>query len=383
MSEGSEGEVRQKVQNYLATIRMSWMSKEIFEHLEGGVWKAIEARRKERREEHEQRRQEEQEQIPEQELGEEEGRLEETRAESTDEPEVTGKLAEVRTGRGSASLVRGGDERHWADESSRKGKGKGNGGKGEHGGKGGDGSKGTQQVENLAMDGDQEDKRGRVAPNMGAGGSHSQATSDPGKKEAEEKRLAQEAREEQRRAQEEKRAQEERVILAREAKAQEERREQDREAVAQEGHEGEVKPQEEQGEEAKSLHEKSHVSNRHMTWWHDAWWVRVNNGPHLQTARDRRRVWRAATRAAQEVREAENVAGKERREWDKGETERKESNTLHLVIHFPRQPLQQQQARPPQPQQPQQLQQQCACNDAGRARRDDALNKRGSTRDVA
>ena len=105
--------------------------------------------------------------------------------------------------------------------------------------------------------------------------------------------------------------------------------------MAQEGHEGKVKAQEGQGEDANSLHEKSHVSNRHMTWWRDAWWVRVNNGPHLQTARDRRKVWRAATRAAQEVRETGKVAGKERREWEKGETERKESNTLHLVIHFP------------------------------------------------
>ena len=80
-----------------------------------------------------------------------------------------------------------GKDRHWADETTRKGKGKGNGGKGEHGGKGGAGSKGTQKVENLAMDGDQEDERDRVAPNMGAGGSHSQATSDPGKKEEEKK----------------------------------------------------------------------------------------------------------------------------------------------------------------------------------------------------
>ena len=57
--------------------------------------------------------------------------------------------------------------------------------KGEHG------SKGTQQVENLAMDADQEadeeDERGRVAPDMGAGGSHPQATSDPGKEEKEKK----------------------------------------------------------------------------------------------------------------------------------------------------------------------------------------------------
>ena len=48
MSEGSEGEAQQKVQSYLAKIRMSWMNKEIFEHLEGGVWRAVEARRKEK-----------------------------------------------------------------------------------------------------------------------------------------------------------------------------------------------------------------------------------------------------------------------------------------------------------------------------------------------
>ena len=83
------------------------------------------------------------------------------------------------------------------------------------------------------------------------------------------------------------RAQEEREKLAGETEVQEER-EQERKAEAQgghesdvkaqEGHEGEVKAQEEQGEDANSLHEESHVSNRHMTWWHNAWWVRVNNG---------------------------------------------------------------------------------------------------------
>ena len=117
-----------------------------------------------RREEQEQRRQEEQEQIPGQEQGKEvclgeEEQFEETRSENAGEPEVTGRTVEVRTGRGSAGLVRGGDERHWADESSRKGKGKGNGGKGEHGGKGGVGSKGTQQVENSVTDEGQENTR--------------------------------------------------------------------------------------------------------------------------------------------------------------------------------------------------------------------------------
>ena len=81
--------------------------------------------------------------------------FEETRAESTDELKETNGLAEIRTGRGNVGLVRGGDECR-TDESSRKGKGKGNGGKGEHGSKGGAGSKGTRQVENLVMDEDQE-----------------------------------------------------------------------------------------------------------------------------------------------------------------------------------------------------------------------------------
>ena len=104
---------------------------------------------------------------------------------------------------------------------------------------------------------------------------------------------------------------------------------------AQEGHGGEVKAQEEQGEDSNSLQEESHVSNRHMTWWHNAWWARVNNGPHLRTARDRRRVWRAATRAAQEVRDTGKDAGGEREKREQGKTERTESNTLHVVFHFP------------------------------------------------
>ena len=415
------------------------------------------------------------------EQGQSMGQEEDKKAESTDELKMMNRSEEVRTGRGSACLVQRTDEKCLTNEICRKGKGKGNGGKGEHGRKGGEGNKGAMHVENLVMDEDQEnmrvttseenheedvrkllemvekeemelemiqqeemeheEQRGRVAPNMGAGGSHPQATSDPrkkkketrkprwadcedderqeeGKKEQEteketrqetgqeeltnekppgleqkedekkeekekraqearedEERRAQEAREEQRRAQEareeerraqeareeERRAQEAREqkrvqeAQAREAKAQEERerevsaheerREQDREAEAQgghendakaqEGHEGEVKAHEEQGEDANSLHEESHVSNRHMTWWHNAWWVRVNNGPHLRTARDRRRVWRAATRAAQEVRDTGKVAGGEREKRERGKTERTESNTLHVVFHFP------------------------------------------------
>ena len=101
---------------------------------------------------------------------------------------------------------------------------------------------------------------------------------------------------------------------------------------AQEGREGEVKAQDEREEDANSMHEESHVSNRHMTWWQNAWWVRVNNGPHLRTARNCGKVWRAATRAAQEVRETGK--GREREEWEKQETERRESNTLHILLHL-------------------------------------------------
>ena len=61
----------------------------------------------------------------------EEQQLEKTRAANAGEPEVIGIAIEVRTGSGSAGLVRGEDERCRADETNRKGKGKGNGGKGE------------------------------------------------------------------------------------------------------------------------------------------------------------------------------------------------------------------------------------------------------------
>ena len=162
--------------------------------MEWGMRWAVEARRRGRSAEQEQRRQEEERQRRHQEQGE-------------------------NTGRGNAGLVRGGDERCQTDETSKGG----NGGKGEHDGKaGGAGSKGRQQVENLVMDEIQEnmraktseenheedmrkllemvereemelemmqqeemeheEQRGRVAPNMGAGGSHPQATSDTGKK---------------------------------------------------------------------------------------------------------------------------------------------------------------------------------------------------------
>ena len=230
-SEETEEEVQQKVQNYLACMqKVSWMTKEEFEHLEKLVRQMVETRRNGMDEDQDQRRQAQQGQEQSKQgkqvrFGDEQ-QLGKTRAENVGEPEVMGRTTEVRTGRGSAGLARGGDERCQADETSRKGKGKGNGGKGEHDGKaGGAGSKGRRQVENLVMDEGQEnmrtktraenheedmrkllemvereemelemmqqeemeheEQRGRVAPNMGAGGSHPQATSDPRKKKKE------------------------------------------------------------------------------------------------------------------------------------------------------------------------------------------------------
>ena len=513
-SEETEEEVQQKVQNYLACMqKVSWMTKEEFEHLEKLVRQMVETRRNGMDEDQDQRRQAQQGQEQSKQgkqvrFGDEQ-QLGKTGAENAGEPEVVGRTTEVRTGRGSAGLARGGDERCQADETSRKGKGKGNGGKGEHEGKGGGfGHKGKHPETR-----EKEEEGIRMAPNMGAGGSHPQAMSDPRKKKEtqgsrwadcndeegmkneeeveeekevgqrertderlpglaeeqenefkveqeekpsqgeseqeaqeeerrraqevleqrraqeareelkkaqearEEERRAQEAREEERRAQEareeerrtqeareeerraqeaheERKAQKERMEQEREAKAQEERkkkmrvqeerervareanaqeererkvsaheerREREREAEAQGGHESDVKAQEghegeveEQGEDSNSLHEESHVSNRHMTWWHNAWWVRVNNGPHLRTARDRRRVWRAATRAAQEMRDTGKDAGGEREKREQGKTREQKATPCTSSSTFPLQP----------PQQPQQLQLQYAYNDA-------------------
>ena len=136
ISEGSDVEVEQALQNYRTAGRevLGWDQGQA-DLMECGLRWAVEARRKGRRQqEEEQRRQGEQGQHPGQEQSKQDkqvdlGDQEQARAKSTDEPEVMGRLAEVRTGRGSSGLVRGGDERCRADE-TRKGKGKGNGGKG-------------------------------------------------------------------------------------------------------------------------------------------------------------------------------------------------------------------------------------------------------------
>ena len=117
MSGGNDFEVELMVQEYMRMGRenLGWTQEQV-EMLGCGIRWAVEARKKGRCTEKERRRRE--------------GPLEEMRTESTDEPEVTGRLAEVRTGRGSASLVQGGADGHdELDETRGKGKGKGNGGK--------------------------------------------------------------------------------------------------------------------------------------------------------------------------------------------------------------------------------------------------------------
>ena len=97
----------------------------------------------------------------------------ETRAQRPGEQDVMSGSAEetkgaaTRTGRRSAGLIRGEDERCRTDEASniRKGKGKGNGGTGEHGEKGQAGRKGAPQVGNLVMKEDEAQQNVRTMKN--------------------------------------------------------------------------------------------------------------------------------------------------------------------------------------------------------------------------
>ena len=92
-------------------------------------------------------------------FGEEE-RLGETRAESTDVPEVTQAQEVQDSSKGMRGVGR--------TRPAGKAKERGNGGKGEHEGNGGVfGRKGKQQETR-----EEEKERVRMAPNMGAGGSH-------------------------------------------------------------------------------------------------------------------------------------------------------------------------------------------------------------------
>ena len=101
--------------------------------MEWGMRWAVEARKRRRDEEQGQSMEQEEDKKDKQVHFGEEERLEETQAESTDELKMMSRSEEVRTGRGSACFVQRTDEKCLTNEICRKGKGKGNGGKGEHG----------------------------------------------------------------------------------------------------------------------------------------------------------------------------------------------------------------------------------------------------------
>ena len=234
--------------------------------------------------------------------------------------------------------------------SAGKVKERSNGGKGEHEGKGGGvGRRGAQQIENLVMDEAQETHREdmrKLVEMMQKEEEEQEAREDEERREREaredkdgaQEARAQEAREEERRAQRRrgKRRGERRRREKKKVSAQEE---QERETETQEGSEQEegTTTQEECVEDKKevnSMHEGNDVSNRHDM-AERCLVGRMKSGPHLRTARGRRRVWRAATRAARETRETERVAVGEKEKWEQGTMEKKESNSLHVVFHFP------------------------------------------------
>ena len=51
------------------------------------------------------------------------------------------------------------------------------------------------------------------------------------------------------------------------------------------------------------MYEDNHVSNRHMTLWKRAWWMRIEDGSSMRNPRGRCRVWRAARRAGERARD--------------------------------------------------------------------------------
>ena len=97
--------------------------------------------------------------------------------------------------------------------------------------------------------------------------------------------------------------------------------------------------------EVNSMYEENDLSNRHMTWWKNAWWIRVDSGPHMRTARG---LASSQKRAAEQARDddrveetqsfAEEAEGKKwrRKERKERESKQRSANILHIVVHFPR-----------------------------------------------
>ena len=120
-SKESENEVGQRIENRMSVL----LGVKEVDVERANIWKcgmrwAVETRRKERGGEQEQNTGQEQGKQDKQVRFSQEEQQEGTKAESTGEPEVTGRLAEMRTGRGSSGLVRRRDEKCQADETSRK-----------------------------------------------------------------------------------------------------------------------------------------------------------------------------------------------------------------------------------------------------------------------
>ena len=73
-----------------------------------------------------------------------------------------------------------------------------------------------------------------------------------------------------------------------------------------------------------------------MTWWRNAWWIRVDNGSHMRSARGRRKTWqqpdkrpnRSATETGSERLEGDTKES-ERQNWE----EKRKEATLHQVLH--------------------------------------------------
>ena len=153
--------------------------------------------------------------------------------------------------------------------------------------------------------------------------------------------------------QEEKEVQEVRERQEREARAQWEREEQEWRMAPGDCDDEVMRSaqdecaKEKRGDEHNHMSEYKEVSNGHMTWWQQGW-IRADNGPHLRTARGRRRVWRAATGAAREMRETrERPGGEKERDGNDGGEKKATRNTSSCTC-----PQQPQSPQRPQQQQP-------------------------------
>ena len=117
----------------------------------------------------------------------------------------------------------------------------------------------------------------------------------------------------------------------------------------------EVEAQGGQEKDVNSVHDECHVSNRHMTWWHNAWWIRVDNGPHnaqRQGTAQNLASSQASGRTGPRRKLGRRDPGGRKRETEKGrkgeagQNRKTNEATLHLIFHVSQQ----------QQQQPQQLQ---------------------------